>query len=436
MPIVFASCISDSSVINNLDSELHEVIAQNSYVGGEESLILPESHELELIPQDPKNPLTAQKVELGQLLFHETALGTNAKMKEGMGTFSCASCHHAAAGFQAGVAQGIGDGGLGFGIRGEARFANENYNLKDLDVQPLRSPTVLNSAYQELMLWNGQFGATGLNEGTEAFWTDNTPKAVNKLGYQGVETQAIAGLDVHRMLVDEDFVNANQQYKDLFDVAFSDVPQENRYNNEIAGLAIAAYERTVLANQSPFQNWLKNRSNSLTSGELRGAIVFFGKGECAECHSGPALSSMTFHALGMRDLDATQSFVHGLDENVRKGRGGFTENATDNYKFKTPQLYSIQDSPHFGHGASFKSIDQVIRYKNRGVKENANVPQEYISSSFKSLDLTESEIQDLTQFIRTGLYDNNLQRYTPSSVLSGQCIPNNDGMSQNDLGCS
>ena len=58
------------------------------------------------------------------------------------------------------------------------------------------------------MLWNGQFGATGPNEGTEASWGEGTPKFNNHLGYQGIETQAIAGLTVHRMGIDMDFVSS------------------------------------------------------------------------------------------------------------------------------------------------------------------------------------------------------------------------------------
>ena len=433
--LFITSCIQSSSELDDLNKSLIDAIESNSFVDGIESLKLPSSDDFGNIPQDPNNPITVEKIELGRLLFHETALGRHAKMNEGIGSYSCASCHHSAAGFQAGVAQGIGDGGLGFGLKGEGRTTNGRYDLLDIDVQPLRSPSVLNSAYQELMLWNGQFGATGMNEGTQSEWTAGTPKETNLLGYQGVEIQAIAGLKVHRMDVNESFVNENPQYRALFDNAFSDFSQEERYSNETAGLAIAAYERTVLSNQSPFQNWLYNRSNSLTSGEMRGAILFFGKGECAECHNGPALSSMSFHALGMNDLDANKGMIHGLDDGVKKGRGGFTLNDEDFYKFKTPQLYSIQDSPFYGHGSSFESIKALIRYKNRGQKENLDVPDQYISPSFRPLGLTEQEISDLSQFIETGLHDNNLERYLPASVLSGQCFPNNDMISQRELGC-
>ena len=164
--------------------------------------MLPASDDFSKIPQDPLNPLTTEKVELGKLLFHETGIALAPMQEFAEGTFSCASCHFAGAGFQAGRFQGIGDGGIGFGINGEGRTKGALYQGDELDVQPIRSPTIMNGAYQKNMLWNGQFGATGLNEGTEAAWTTGTPKENNFLGFEGLETQAIAGLGVHRMVMD------------------------------------------------------------------------------------------------------------------------------------------------------------------------------------------------------------------------------------------
>ena len=57
--------------------------------------MLPESDDFESIPQDPKNPLTTDKVALGKLLFHESRLGINNLSPQGLQTYSCATCHHA-----------------------------------------------------------------------------------------------------------------------------------------------------------------------------------------------------------------------------------------------------------------------------------------------------------------------------------------------------
>ena len=417
-----------------LDNQL--VVALDAVSGGNglSHFMLPSSGDFVNIPQDPKNPLTEEKVSLGQLLYHETALATRAKLPDGMNTYSCASCHHAAAGFQAGRIQGIADGGSGFGYDGGARDIHAAYPADSMDVQPIRTPTVLNGAYSDVMLWNGQFGATGTNHGTEASWTPGTPKEVNTLGYEGMETQAIAGLTVHRMAIDT-AVLFPMGYQPLFDAAFSDVPVAERYNSETAGLAIAAYERTILANQSPFQEWLRGNQKAMGDAEKSGALLFFGEAGCYQCHNGPALSGMSFEAIGMKDLEGYGVYGPGVDDGTQKGRGGFTGNEKEMYCFKVPQLYSLGYSPFYGHGGSFTTLRSVVEYKNEAQPENTDVPAEYLSDMYEPLSLSEEEIDQLTAFLENGLNDSNLDRYVPASLPSGNCFPNNDAQSRIDLGC-
>ena len=426
------SCASDDDYVNVTPQSELELRLIELY-GSKDAMILPLSSDYNSIPSDVNNPITEAKVALGKLLFHETGLAKNPNMDESMNTFSCASCHHSKAGFQSGVKQGIGEGGIGFGVAGEGRQKDPMYLDSDMDVQPIRSPSILNTAYQEVMLWNGQFGATGINQGTEANWTVGTPKENNNLGFEGVETQAIAGLDVHRLMIDQDFVNGTV-YRDMFDAAFPNIPMEERYTRITAGLAIAAYERTVLPNQSPFQQWLRGNESALNASEMNGALLFFDKANCFACHSGPGLNGMDFHAIGMNDLSGND-VVNDVDDATKRGRGGFTGNPSDDYKFKTPQLYNLTDVGFFGHGGSFASIREVIEYKNNAQKENTEVPLSALSPLFAPLDLTESEIDDIVAFLETGLYDNNLARYAPDELPSGNCFPNADEQSSIDMGC-
>lgn len=432
--ILFSSCAKDNddyidiTLQNNLEKKIIELY------GSKDVLVLPESNDYLAIPSDINNPITDAKVELGKMLYHETGIALNPKQPEGINTYSCASCHHATAGFQSGILQGIGEGGFGFGSFGEVRIKSLNYSEENLDVQPIRSPSVLNVAYQDVMLWNGQFGATGTNAGTESSWTVGTPKESNNLGYEGVETQAIAGLNVHRLLIDKDFVMGSS-YKTMFDEAFPNVNANERYTRLNAGLAIAAYERTLLPNQSPFQKWLKGEEFAMSNEELQGAKLFFDKGKCYTCHSGPGLNGMSFHALGMNDL-AGNNILTVIDEATKKGRGGFTGNSNDDFKFKTPQLYNLKDVSFYGHGGSFKSVKEIIRYKNEAVPENTEVPIDKLSPMFEPLNLTDSEINLLIVFIENALYDDNLKRYTPESLPTGNCFPNADTQSSIDMGCN
>ncbi len=438
--IFFSSCKKDNndSFPTSLDDRLVEALANSSNGIGKSFYIMPESNDFSAIPQDPKNPLSFAKVELGKLLYHETGIAITPLHSMSEGTYSCASCHFASAGFQAGRFQGISEGGIGFGINGEGREANIQYLEEDLDVQPIRSPGVLNTAYQINLLWNGQFGATGLNVGTENAWTPGTPKEANNLGFEGMETQAIAGLKVHRMNIDTlPAIIEDLGYKAMFDAAFSDVPQNERYTRINAGLAIAAYERTLLASEAPFQQWLNGDINAMTEQEKNGALLFFTDAGCASCHNGPGLNSMEFHALGMADLFSCvePTFKTNFDNTENFGRGGFTGEEEDMFKFKVPQLYNLSDSPFYGHGASFRSIKSVIEYKNQAVRQNVAVPKEKLSNQFVPLHLSDIEINDLTIFIKQALYDPNLNRYVPQSLPSGNCFPFNDPQSRVDLGC-
>lgn len=240
------ACTADEPMDEGgLDAELQELLAVAD-PDGRAAFILPESDDFSRIPQDPANPITNVKVLLGKLLFHETGLGLNPRVASAQGQFSCASCHFAEAGFQANRLQGIGEGGEGFFLRGPGA----THAFDQLDVQPIRTPTAMNGAYQDVMLWNGQFGATGTNEGTEAGWTPGTPKENNNLGFQGLETQAIAGLGVHRQVIDPEFM-AENDYADLFEAAFPDLPAAEKITTVTGGMAIAAYERTILANRAP-----------------------------------------------------------------------------------------------------------------------------------------------------------------------------------------
>jgi len=428
------SCAKDNELYVNLEDENSELKVQINSVSSVTNLQLLKGNSIATIPQDPKNPITQAKIDLGKFLFHETGLALNPKQSEGMNTYSCASCHQAKAGFQSGIKQGIGEGGSGFGLFGEARVIAATYQDTTIDVQPIRSPTILNTAFQDVMLWNGQFGGTKTNAGTEAQWTVGTPKETNALGFEGVETQAIAGTDVHRLKFDAQMIENNATYKLLFDEAYPDIAVTERYTKLYGALAIAAYERIVVASEAPFQKWLHGDNEALSETEKQGAMLFFGKGKCYTCHSGGGLNGMEFHALGMNDLSGND--IHGtVDLGTKKGRGGFTNNPEDDYAFKTPTLYNLKDVKFLGHGGSFSNVKDVIMYKNLAVPENNDVPQNNISDQFKPLGLSNLEVDQITAFVENGLYDNNLERFVPESLPTGQCFPDADPQAKIDMDC-
>lgn len=417
--------VEDTADHAQLDEELTGLITLNGQ-RRLQNFQLPESDDFPAIPQDQRNPLTTEKVALGKLLFHEPALSAATRHERSRGTFSCATCHHAAAGFEAGAARSIAEGGTGWGSRGEARRPDPATPPPDVDSPPLKSQSILNKSYQRLLMFSGAAGNGGDNAGLDNRWPFHPDAAANHLGYRGMESQAIGALGKHRMFdatSAEQLIQTHETYDGLWTSVWGDEP----VTAERVGLTIAAYERTVFSNRAPFQRWLRGESEAMSLAEKRGAIVFFDpRSRCTECHTGPALSSMAFYALGMPDMPGAPP---------DPGRGGLTGLEEDRFTYKVPQLYNLTDAGFMGHGSSFRTVREVVDYYVNAVPA-VNLPPDRITDQFRPLELTKDEIEDLIAFLETALNDPALDRYEPESVPSGGCIPANDPAARQDLGCN
>lgn len=434
--ICMISCSQDKVYIETpIDQLLLTTLNKASKNGSADHFILAQSDDYAAIPQDPHNPITKEKVKLGKMLFFETGIALSPTKEAGKKTYSCASCHVPSAGFRPGNAQGIADGGVGFGRNGENRAKIDAYREWELDVQGVRPLSVLNVAYVENTTWNGRFGGNGVNINTSHRWSAEDGTELNEEGLAALETQNIEGLEVHRMEITEEVLDI-YGYRPYFDAAFEDFPEEERYSKVTASFAISAYLRTLLTNEAPFQHYLKGDKEALTEQEKKGALLFFGKAKCYHCHRDKNLGANEFYAIGVKDLYETGRAFNTSKEDIRNlGRGEFTGRLEDNYKFKIPQLYNLGDAPFYFHGSSFTDLKAVVEYFNTGIPENDNVPASQIARQFKPLGMTQEEIEDLTAFLDNSLSDPNLQRYVPEAVLSGYCFPNNDVFSRIELGC-
>ena len=433
---LIAACTKDKVYLDTpLDQLLASSLVRASKTSSIDHFILPDANDFASIPQDPRNPLNQDKVELGKMLFFETGIALSPTKEAGKKTYSCASCHVPSAGFRPGSPQGIADGGIGFGYNGENRTKLAAYRDFEMDVQGVRPLSVLNVAFVENTTWNGRFGSTGVNVGTEDRWDLDPALHLNEEGFAALETQNIEGLEVHRMEITEEVLD-DYGYRTHFDVAFSDVEESERYSKKSAAFAISAYLRTLLSNQAPFQEYLKGDKEAMTEQEKKGALVFFSDAKCYHCHKEKNLGANEFYALGVDDLYKTGvAFNTSAEDKRNLGRGEYTGDPLDNHKFKIPQLYNLADAPFYFHGSSKYTLKEVVNYFNDGIPENEDVPAEQIARQFKPLDLTPQQVEDLTVFLETGLRDPNLNRYVPEAVLSGNCFPNNDLFSKIELGC-
>ncbi len=428
--LFLASCSKESD--KELDQDLSRLMNLMSPTGSADYYIMPESSEYNKLPnQDPNNPITAEKVALGKKLFFETGLAQIPNQELCYETYSCSSCHLPEKGFLPGAMQGIADGAAGFGHLGDGRHKVLSYDESDLDAQGNRPMTVMNVTYMTNTLWSGTFGANDLNVGTEDAW--HGLAEVNHTGYAGLEAQNIEGFDLHRLDIN-DKVLYEFGYAELFDKAFPDFPEEERYSPVTASFAMGAYLRSILTNKAPFQDYLKGNTKALTNRQKEGAIVFYGKAGCVSCHSSPSFSSMNFFALGTKDMYEIGGLNTSANDERIKGRGMFTGNPDDDFKFKVPQLYNLKDYVTFFHGSSKTSIEDVIDFKVKAKSENPFVQDSEVALIPR--DLSDDEKYALADFLRNALHDNDMLRYKPKSIPSGYCFPNNDHESKKDMGCN
>ncbi|MCB0667923.1 MAG: hypothetical protein KDC80_18985 [Saprospiraceae bacterium] len=426
---------TDPIIEVDLDKALIDALDNAAPNGRFFHFILADENNLQHLPnQDPHNAITREKVKLGKSIFFDPGLAQDANDASCYETYSCSTCHVPESGFLPGRIQGIADGAFGFGVHGSERHLLTSYEEQDLDAQGVRPLTTMNVAYMTNTLWSGLFGAKHVNEGTEDVWVGTLPE-VNHLGFIGLESQNIEGVRLHRMAVNEHVLD-DLGYRTYFDAAFPEMEENDRYSDQTISFALGAYLRTILTTRAPFQKWLKGDRNAITDQQKEGALLFFGEARCYKCHNSPALSSMNFHALGTSDL-----YLHGgvntSSEDPRNlGRGMFTQDPEDNYRFKVPQLYNLKAYKTFFHGSSKTTLAEVIDFKIKASSENDKVPQEKISPLFQPLDLTEQQRLALLDFLENALYDPDMDRYVPSSVISGYCFPNNDGQSKEDIGCN
>jgi cytochrome c peroxidase len=327
------------------------------------------------VPIPADNPQTPEKIALGQALFED-------KRMSGDGTVSCSSCHSADKAFSDNrpVAEGI----------------NQSKGTRN-------APTVLNAAYYTHQFWDGR------RPSLEAQAKDPLTNSVE----HGLKDHGQA-LDIIR----KDGVYSTQ-FKNVFGV------EPDKITIDHVSMAIASFERTLIAGDSPFDRYQYGGDKTAMSLEaVRGLDLFRGKAKCSSCHTvGPTSATFTnnsFHNLGVgfskvepRMYEIVNAFRAAVasgkpvDELVLKeadvsqlGRVlvTITPDALDSKaigRFKTPTLRNIDLTAPYMHDGSLATLEDVINLYNQG-----NVKNPRLDPLFKPLNLTDLEKADLLAFIK------------------------------------
>lgn len=319
------------------------------------------------IPAD--NPQTPEKVELGKLLFFDTRIGGDASV-------SCADCHAPKQGW------GFNDP-ISRGYPGVIHWRN--------------SQTVINSAFLGKLFWAG---------------------AAKSLEAQapGAALGAVSGNGERDMI--EARLAFIPEYVKRFGQVFGDTwPKVNN-----VWKAMAAFERTLIHNNTPFDKYMRGDKKALSAQQVRGLKLFQGKANCIECHNGPLLTDQKYYNLGLpRAEDWTQTglsqitfryeqYAKGVTEDmyrkIKDDAGLYyrTKQKSDMGKFRTPPLrYTAYTAP-FMHNGSFFDFDEVVDFYNQGGGTNEFTDGTWSKNKtklLKPLNLSDEEKEDLVAFLES-----------------------------------
>jgi cytochrome c peroxidase len=312
------------------------------------------------------NPQSPQKIALGKRLFFDPRLSVD-------GTVACASCHNPDRAFTDGLPTSVGVYG---------RVGQRN------------APSVLNALYNESQFWDGR--AKTLED--QAGFPIINP---SEMGQPSVDA-AVAK------------TAADVEYQQDFQSAFGQPP-----NSLNLVRAIAAYERTLISFDAPFDRFIAGDPRAIDDSAKRGWVLFNTKALCSRCHASvnqdvTYFTDFAFHNIGIgilrhnvvplaqqaegliakNDLPAVDQAAIQSELSVL-GRFLVTRKDADTASFKTPGLRNVVITAPYFHDGSQETLWDVIDHYNKG----DGLKDPWLDEDIEPLALTENEIDDLVAFM-------------------------------------
>jgi hypothetical protein len=210
---------------------------------------------------------------------------------------------------------------------------------------------------------------------------------------------------------------AGRSYPQLFQDAFGTA----EVSPARIAMALATYQRTLISDQSPHDDFVQGQPGSLTPLENQGRNVFFGPGRCGICHGGPLLTDNLFHNTGVSPATEDQ------------GRFDVTGNLPDRGRFKTPGLRNVELMAPYFHDGSAATLAEVVDFYDRGgdfqqnqspliIPLNLSQQQKTALVAFLERPLNDPRVlAEAAPFDRLTLYSETQQ--TPSLYGSGTATP-------------
>jgi cytochrome c peroxidase len=256
-------------------------------------------------PAPADNPTTAEKVALGKKLFHDPRLSST-------GTVSCASCHNTMAG-------GDDNRAGSMGVHGQ--------------VGGRSAPTVWNAAFNKVQFWDGR--APSLEAQAAGPVTNPIEMGMKSWDEVVKRLKAVKG----------------------YQIAFTQVFGKDSISKDTATKAIAAYERTLITPNSPYDQYVEGNKSAMTVQQIRGMKKMAEIG-CTTCHSGAAFNGAgSFQKFPVHD---NGYFEAKFDFKKDKGLAEVTKNEADENLWKVPTLRNITMTAPYFHNGSVKTLEKAV----------------------------------------------------------------------------
>lgn len=344
------------------------------------------------VPYPPDNTRNPDRIELGRLLFFDPILG-------GEKDVACGTCHHPKFTFADGRQFGAGTSGVGLGP--DRTVSRSSVTGDSIHLEPRNSPTVLNAAFNGLgssesshiglQFWDGRV------EGLEEQATKPITSRVEMRG--DAYSQETAQDSVMKRL--RSIEGYRRWFREAFPVVASELDAGRRdalIDLDTYGRALAAYERELVAVNSPYDRWLAGDDDAMTELQKVGLELFFTKAKCAACHSGPMFSNFEFIVNGVPQVGVGKDTISGDDT----GREEHTRDSADRYAFRTPTIRNVELTAPYMHDGVFETLDEVVHFYNAGARpRHREITDDMLPDVLREpLGLTMDEVNALVAFMK------------------------------------
>ncbi len=345
------------------------------------------------IKHPKNNPSTTDKIELGRLLFFDPILSGNKDV-------ACATCHHPKNGYAEFRDISIGVNGKGFANKRTFNQPNTIPFVKR------NAHTVLNTAFNGISTLNSY-----QPEEAPMFW-DSRVKSLETQAIEPIKAlEEMRGAHFTDVDILEKVVNRLKsipEYQKLFKKAF---PESDSISIENIGKAIADFERTLIANNSDFDKYMRGDSTAISLAEKEGFKIFKEVG-CINCHNGPMFSDFKMHVLSVPENEKLDSIDRGFE---------------NQFAFRTPTLRNLRFTAPYMHNGTLPTLEKVLEfYEDLTFKKsrNPNINPTKIDTLAQGLTLRMKDMSLIISFLNT-LNDDGFDKTVPESVPSGLQVGGN-----------